>query len=213
MAFPTLIAEDIARGLAGLLPKGIIWEVRPDSDLEALLLARGDELARMRAKADGLIDEIMPDTCSEDLVGDWERILGLPDPCAPTPSTLQERRDAIVARLAAVGGHSVAYFVGVALGLGVALSILEYPYGIPFRVGVGRCGDPINDTASMFYWRVLGPSSTSADTQDRLECLLEKAKPAHTIVEFDWTLGDGIDFVAGGALEDIAGTGTLHFVG
>jgi hypothetical protein len=61
-----------------------------------------------------------PRTTTE-LIADWERIAGLPDPCADTaPSTIEGRRAAVTARIIArgAGGPSVTFLTDVIVALG-----------------------------------------------------------------------------------------------
>jgi uncharacterized protein YmfQ (DUF2313 family) len=58
-----------------------------------------------------------------ELIADWERIAGLPDPCANVaPTTLEGRRAAVVARIIArgAGGPSVPFLIDVIVALGYA---------------------------------------------------------------------------------------------
>jgi uncharacterized protein YmfQ (DUF2313 family) len=88
-----LSAEVYARMLKALLPPGKLWRLDPDSNLSLLLLACGDELARVDARGWDLIEEADPATTTE-LLEDFERILGL-----TAEGTEAERRSAVVGRL------------------------------------------------------------------------------------------------------------------
>jgi hypothetical protein len=82
-----------ARQLKALLPQGVAWNLEPDSMVSRVMLALAEELARIDGRAAALIQEIDPRTTLE-LLPDWERMLALPDICAPAAQTLQERRAA-----------------------------------------------------------------------------------------------------------------------
>ncbi len=177
-------ADDYGLALRQLLPRGVVWTDDPTSKLGLALLAWADELARVHNRLLDLVEEADPRTTSE-LVGDWERVLGLPDPCDPTPPTsTSDRRAAIVARLVETGGQSIAYYTEVALALEVVITITEQQHGVAFRVGVGRVGGRLANVGNVFYWQVNAPAATSADLRARLECILQRIKPAHTVVEF-----------------------------
>jgi uncharacterized protein YmfQ (DUF2313 family) len=85
-----------------------------------------------------------------ELLPDWERNWGLPDPCfhqivqqpdgtwIEVPQTIGERQKMLVMRMTILGAQSRAFFESVASFLGYDISISEYR---PFMVGVDRCGD------------------------------------------------------------------------
>lgn len=180
--------------LQALLPPGAAWSRAPEATLTKLLAAIADSLARVDARAAALLDEIDPRTTRE-LLPDWERVTGLPDPCsAGVVTTLQERRAAVVAKLTATGGASAAYFRGLAEAMGYTVEIDRFR---PFVTGISRCGDRLNGGASVRHtWRVrvIGPRYTPfrcgvsqcGDSLGKitragdLECKLQRLKPAHT---------------------------------
>lgn len=88
----TYTAEAYARMLKALLPPGR-WRLDPDSNLSKILLACGDELARISQRARDLVREADP-TQTDELLPEWERMLGL-----SSEGTKEERRGRIVARL------------------------------------------------------------------------------------------------------------------
>lgn len=88
-----LSAEAYSRMLRLLLPPGHLWKLSPDSVLGALMLAGGDELARIDIRATDLIREADPQQ-TEELISDYERELEL-----SSDGTDDERRARIVALL------------------------------------------------------------------------------------------------------------------
>lgn len=112
-----LSAEQYRAQLQALLPPGAAWTREPGSVLSQFLLALADELARVDLRADDLIAEVDPRTTFE-MLSDWERVFGLPAPCVPAGQTTTERRNALVAKVTAVGGQSRAYFLAIANALG-----------------------------------------------------------------------------------------------
>lgn len=190
------IAEDgYLSQLQALLPPGMAWTRERASNLARLLSAFAAELARLDGRAHDLVEEADPRTAVE-LVADWERLLGLPDPCAGQAVTLQERRERVVQKLTTLGGQSRAYFIAVAAALGFAITIEEFR---PFRASMSSAGDPVCDEDWWFVWRVHGPEQTIRDFRvsasvtgeplrnwgnQILECVLARLKPAHTLVQF-----------------------------
>jgi len=85
------VSEDLETTLSNyggqaidLLPQGLIWTRRHDSNLRRVLEALLYENANVDLRARDLEREAIPKTTSE-LLTDWERILGLPGPPDPLP--------------------------------------------------------------------------------------------------------------------------------
>ena len=161
-----------------LLPRGKLWTDDRARKLSLLYRGMSEEWARVDERAADVIDESDLRTTDE-LIGEWEFFFGLPDPCDTSPPTLLQAK--------ATGGQSIAYFTGVALDLGVVVTITEHQHGLPFRMGVGRIGDPLNGTDAAYHWQVDAPTATPAELRTRLECMFAKFKPVHTIVTFIYT--------------------------
>jgi uncharacterized protein YmfQ (DUF2313 family) len=141
-----------------LLPNGPAWSKGPKSVLYKVLSALGDGFLVMHRRVGDLLREMAPISTVE-LLPDWERVLGLPDDCAPGPVTVNERRGAVLQRLRAMGGQSRAYFVEAARALGFDILIEEFR---PFQIGTGRAGDPVDGLPWRFAWRVFAPETRNA---------------------------------------------------
>lgn len=180
--------------LQALLPQGAAWPREAQATLTRLLQAVADELARMDARADALIDEADPRTTAELLV-DWERVAGLPEPCITAPQTIADRRAALTGKLASSGGQDRAFYIAIALALGYEVTITEFR---PFVAG-SSAGDELTNGDWIFTWRVNAPEETvrvfAAGSgaagealrtwgNELLECVIGRLKPAHTIVQF-----------------------------
>ena len=181
--------------LLALAPPGTALPGEPDSTWGRLLQALADELARVDARADDLIDEADPRTTYE-LLADWERVAGLPDPCVPEGQTVTERRNALVGRLTATGGQSRQYFIDLAASLGYSVTITEFrPQTVDDSVDA-----PIYGQDWAFAWQVNAPQTTvtyhtvDGDVaeplanwgNELLECVLGRYKPAHTHLIFSY---------------------------
>lgn len=166
-----------AQQLAALLPVGSLWaSLRASSLFQGLLLGLAEGLARFHAAVEAFVREADPRTSSE-LLPDWESTTGLPDGCVPGGGSTEQRRAAVVARLVATGGASEAYFIGLAAAYGYEIS-LSYPALHTWRAETatdvavvnmscnGDCNDPLQSYGN-----------------EQLECLLNRAKPAHTVLE------------------------------
>ena len=193
-------AEEYGRQLLSLLPPGRIFPNDPGSTLRSFLDALGSAFADVEARSEELLDELDPRTTVQ-LLPEWENLLGLPDECSGIAGTLQERRDRVVQKLTDQPQQTVAYFIAVAAQLGYPDVTFE-ELG-PFICGLSRCGDLLSGadtdrfyflvrvgTARVTYFRAgasragekLGAFEQAAD----LECVLNRIKPAHTVMIFSY---------------------------
>lgn len=188
-------AEDYRELLERLLPPGPIWAQAEGRELAGLLLAAGDELARIHGRFLALLEEADPRSAVETLEA-WERVLGLPDPALGQLPTVAERQALAHARWTARGGQSAAYFLELAQALGLAVSIR--PRCQPFRVGRSSAGAPLHSLAWAHGWRVDAPNGPAAAfragsrvgyrlddrRQPVLEALFWRYTPAHAVPVF-----------------------------
>ncbi len=190
-------AEEYAGQLDELLPVGLAWPRDADARMRDLTRSLAEELARVDQRGDDLIEAVLPSTTVE-MLSDWERAAGLPDTCVATGQTVQERRNALLARLTSTGGQSRAFFISLAAYLGFTITITEFQ---PFQAGRSRAGDPDYDEAWRYAWRINGPAETiivfraglSAAGEplrkwgnELLECVFNRVKPAHTVLLFGY---------------------------
>lgn len=182
--------------LLALAPPGAALSREPDSTFANLVEALAAELARCDGRAGDLVEEADPRTTYE-LLADWERVCGLPGPCSHLYATVQERREAVVLALTALGGASRAYFEEVAATIGVAATVEEFP---PFRADYSAAGDAAADHPDWAHtWMLHGPEVVVRPFRagqgvagerlrtwghERLECEINRLAPAHTIVLF-----------------------------
>jgi uncharacterized protein YmfQ (DUF2313 family) len=179
-----------------LLPRGPAWDAattrtRAASQpaLGAFVAGSAAEPRRLHNRFVDLIAEADPRTTSE-MLEDWIEAWGLPSPCGTLPATDAEKRAQLATKWAARGGQSRAYYIGlvylaISNGADYLASGLEWvyideqPYGVPFRVGTGAVGDPLNGEGAQFYWTIHMPAGEDGTL---VECLIEHYKPAHTVV-------------------------------
>jgi len=203
-----------AEALAKLMPRGRVWPEAGGRVWGELTAALAAELRRLDARTLKLLDEADARTTTEGLE-DWERVLGLPDDCAPALQSIAERRDAVVALLRSEGGASPGYFIGLAAALGHEIAITEHR---PFRCGLSPAGHqeaprPVGSPLMRFVWRVTVANRrlvrfragfggaragrdklVSIDLATALECLFERLKPAQTRLVFDYAPPTERDF-------------------
>lgn len=201
-----ITAEDFHQALMDLLPVGWAWPRDPGTTLSEFWAAVAEEFARVQGRACALLDESIPADVAE-LLPDYERALGLPDPCAPSNVTIDERRAAIIALLRLRGQASPASFKALALDLGYNVEVVEHR---PFVCGRSRCGHqserrPIGSPMMRHVWTVkmttprvrwfrcgLGGSRCGQDPHliieraTHVECLFDRRKPSHTDVVFSY---------------------------
>ena len=147
-----------------------------------------------------------------ELLPDWERAFGLPDPCFKTAITINERQIALVHQMTMLGAQSRDWFKNVATYLGYTnIKIDEFS---PWICGISRCGRTLDDSGYdmweiarpeiRFYWRIridqakliwfrCGSGECGVDphlridTAEDLECLFLRWKPAQTQIVFDYS--------------------------
>jgi uncharacterized protein YmfQ (DUF2313 family) len=220
----TRSGEDYAEAMQQLLPLGQAWPRDYDSVLMKTVRGLTGIWGNIEGRASQLLEiESDPRTTTE-LLPDWERNWGLPDPCMKDPPTsLDERRQALVTKMTSIGGQSRQYFIDVAKQYGYEITITEYA---PYMTGVSLVGDtrgldnktPPDDyrwrlgpPEMRYYWTVhvsatkltyfhCNSSQCGIDRllriglADDLECILDELKPAHTDIVFDYSPLEALDF-------------------
>ena len=153
--------KDYLRPFLRLLPLGIAWPRKGDSVL--VKTCRG--LANIWGFVDGRAADLLERECDPrftiELLPDWERAWGLPDPCFPSATTIAERQKMLVLYMTWLGGQNRKYFIDLMAWLGFEIEIQELS---PFMCGISQCGDtrPMKpdlsgvDTSKNFRWYI-GP--------------------------------------------------------
>ena len=193
-------APQVLAGLQSLPAEG--WGLPPQDDpasnFARLLAAPAAETARAEARAEQLLVEADP-RATTDLLAEWERLLGLPDPCAPNltaagGATVAQRRARVVQRLTGRPRARPADYVALAASLGVAITITEFRH----HTCELSCEAPLYDPAWDFAWQATAPATLVIDAtcedgaetplrifgDPSLECFIRRAAPPHTIVLF-----------------------------
>lgn len=179
-------ATAYARQLKALLPTGPLWLREVGSWVHKTMLALSDELARVDARGVDLLTESDPRTADETLA-DWERVLGLPDTCiAEIPATTAERQVAITQKLARMGGQTPAYFVQLAAACGYTVTVND-SYGANILRAGFLAGSASYGEAWAYAWSLdVQPPAGTALSHAELECILNRAAPAHTTLVFNY---------------------------
>lgn len=178
-----------------LLPRGDAWDKEPDGIWSKLGMAVAEECRRIELRQEGLVDESNPRTVF-DLIDEWEKDWDLPTDCTGPLATLQERRNALEARMVGIANQSRQTYIDEASKVGYPITITEYAAGdaIP--------GHPEAPAADAAYWLQINAGATTV--QDRtysapygepyaswgnelLECTIKQISQAHEILIFSYT--------------------------
>lgn len=117
-----------------------------ESEIDDLLKVHGDALDRVQLDVDYLEANLLPDRATDEtILSRWESLLGLP---VPSGATTEERQQSIVAKLAATGGLSKAYFEALAASVGLIVEFILPPRF--FRAGLSRANDKTFDPLKGF---------------------------------------------------------------
>jgi uncharacterized protein YmfQ (DUF2313 family) len=178
----TYSADDYLAAMMSLGHRGRAWPIEPGTVRSAVMIGLAQSYVRSGVRAVNLIYDASPATTNE-LLPEWEKSLGLPDPCTVADPSTAQRKAAVLAKFIATGGQSTEYFIAVALALGYVITITElaasgYAWQINapsitvsyLELGIGVCGD--------YFW-------TTDNTE--LECRIRAIMPAHTVLTFNYT--------------------------
>ena len=209
-------SADFTQVILDEMPTGDAWPRDPDGGLVAWARGCADIWGDVAAREALLLLVESDPRSTLEMLPDWERAFGLPDPCVAEPQTIADRRKALINRMTTKGGQSRPFFIGVAAALGYTITITEFS---PFMCGVSRCGDtrpavPVDPTDVEYRWQIGPPeirfcwrvnvfgrktrwfraSSGRAGIDPLvriglatdLECVLRRWKPAHTDLVFSY---------------------------
>lgn len=242
--------EDYAQSFLGLLPTGPAWPRALDSTLVRACTGLAYYWGTVDRRAADLLEIESDPRYTIELLPDWERNWGLPDPCYDEPLTIGERQLALIMRMTMQGAQSREFYIEIAAMLGYTITISEFRVWV---VGLDQCGDsrvygdgsnPMYDTwgnpilntrgvpvangelsawpqyglgppSNRFFWTVhvdtakliwfrctAGQCGVDPHLQisvaNDLDCLLNRWKPAHTQIIFDYSgVGSPSDPMAG----------------
>ena len=180
-AAPNYLAADFASALLALLPHGPVWPRDADATLPLIPAGLAPTYERLTARCAALLQDAPAGTLNE-MLPEWEATRGLPDPCAGTNPSLQQRRMSVAAQIAARGGQSAAYFIGIVAALGRMATVETFA---PARCGALACGQPLYGPDWDYVWlmTVSGPTLAGGYTSNAvIECVLRRFMPAHTVL-------------------------------
>lgn len=202
-------ADRHARAMRKLLPPGQVLPTEAGSTLMKLLQGLAGEYARLEQRGCDLIEEMDPRTTFE-LIDDWERVLGLPSDCGPPPTSLEDRRAAILARLINNNASTLETLRMIAAAWGAPATIRRR---VPIQLGLWQLGEghELGPPEMRFltnvdfgfeavkYFRVgesaVGDRLADVNQPQSAICALQEAAPAHTKLTFTFTGPDAVSIL------------------
>jgi len=215
--------EDYTHAFLALLPDGQAWPKHEESWLYKTVRGLCEDWGFVDSRAADLLEKETDPRYTTEMMAEWERAFGLPDKCLSEPLTMSDRRKALMTKITMLGAQSREFFIALAASIGYHIVITEYR---PWMVGIDRVGmtiDPYTGAQpaatlgypeNRFYWTVhvgqarltwfrVTAGETGVDPHLRiglatdLECLLNRYKPAHTQIIFDYSGSQTGDPMAG----------------
>jgi uncharacterized protein YmfQ (DUF2313 family) len=157
--------SDYAVALGNLLPWGPAWPRHQSSVLMQVIAGLADYWGFVDGRAGDLLERESDPRLTIELLTDWERNWGLPDPCFKKTNTIDQRHAMLIMKMTLLGAQDRQFFIGIAAWLGYTITITERS---PFMCGVSQLGDTEGmatwndtpgdhlDTHPDFFWRI-GP--------------------------------------------------------
>lgn len=135
--------DDYTQAFLALLPQGQAWPRFIDcTNDETTLYKVHRGLAFYWGHVDSRAADLLQREANPgrtiELLPDWERNWGLPDPCLPDATTIAERQRMLLLQMRWIGNQSREYFTRLMKWLGFDVFIREHA---PFMAGVSRVGD------------------------------------------------------------------------
>jgi uncharacterized protein YmfQ (DUF2313 family) len=184
--------EEQTQRLADYLPGGKAFGAKNIIGSVARSLLTG--LAKTAMDTDDLIDlfktDIVPDTTTL-FIDEWERAVGIPEPqptCFDGTGSVDDRRVAVLVKLASLGVQTAAEFKAVAAVFGVNVQVIA---GLdaspaPAEMTVPRFTIVIQFTVEdAERWPWTWPHAWGSSAMVVLECLFAKLRPANCVVIFE----------------------------
>ena len=207
--FNTHTLDQKTDSLANLLPNGQVFGSKfiNDSNFRKLLSVFSPEMLRFENYVNTVALE-HDITCSNVLLGSWEKSLVIPDDCFSGQGSLSDRRRDVIIKFACMNVSTEADIKNIAEKLGIEVTIrpiqepLYPPYSIPMI--------PVSTPGARFVWIVESESFTNffppydiplflSVGATIFECILKRVKPAFVKLIFTepGVLPEGSGFSSG----------------
>ena len=130
--------SDYTHAFLQLLPQGQAWPREQGSTLVQTCDGLSEYWGFVDGRAADLLERESDPRKTIELLPEWERAWGLPDPCFPSATTIGERQRMLVLYMTYLGGQSRQYFIDLMAWLGYTIEIQEFA---PFMAGISQVGD------------------------------------------------------------------------
>jgi uncharacterized protein YmfQ (DUF2313 family) len=165
--------DDYAAALTALLPWGMAWPRDDDSILMRTVRGLSQVFGFVDSRAADLLEIETDPRITREMLSDWERNFGLPDPCFLTANTIDQRHALLLFKMTLLGGQSRDFLIHMASLLGYVITITERA---PFTCGISQVGD----TSQMSNW-----NGTPGETPSVLDYRWRIGPPE---IRFWWTV-------------------------
>lgn len=165
--YSSLGPDDFQQAALNLLPSGPAWPRDLAGILARAMGAIGDLFASFHHDAAVIVDSELYPPSTAALLAEWELDYGLPDPCTPQPQTVEQRIQALLAKITDLGSLSRQKYIDLAAALGFTITITEFR---PFTC-LGDCISPITGPEWRFVWQVNAPTTTLSLLTCRGDCI------------------------------------------
>ena len=200
--FNTHTVEEHTDSLVQYLPGGPLFDARNEQASNLRKLFTG--LAYESKRAEDFMNDISVEhdiNCSQNLIREWEKAVGIPDSCFPGTGSLEIRRQHILIKLSSLGVSTAKGFIDLAALFGFrALIPSASLYGIfPLAFPIAFYSDPMTARFTMlvyldqqnvpevFPFEVTKfPIPFFSNVSNIIECLFRKLAPANVIVKFQY---------------------------
>jgi uncharacterized protein YmfQ (DUF2313 family) len=198
------------------LPNGQAWPKEPGSTLVEGCNGLNEYWGTVDGRIADFLEIESDPRLTHELLPEWERAFGLPDECFPATQSEEDRRRMLVFKMTLLGGQSREFFQGVAKWSGHPITISELSPYMAGLSECGDTRNEYDETGlyrwylggeeQRFYWSINAETAVldwmrAGDpgsevgvhhmleivTASPLDCLLQRWKPAHTIMTFDYS--------------------------
>jgi uncharacterized protein YmfQ (DUF2313 family) len=184
--------------LAQYLPDSKDFEAKniEGSQLRKILIGLASEFLRTREQVNYIYDQYDP-RATEDMLENWEEMVGIPDDCFSRNATREQRREQVLLKLVGMNATTREQFIKIADILGYNIDVLNgvdystFPLTLPFLlmeddekefiIIIKILSEPEAETFPLTL-----PFTLNSDFPEILKCLFEKIKPAHTRIYYQY---------------------------
>ncbi|MDH4122364.1 MAG: DUF2313 domain-containing protein [Deltaproteobacteria bacterium] len=192
-----MTADDYYLALRALLPPGVACTQEAAPAMHQAFRGWATEFSRLDAKIEKMVAQETDPATTLEILPDWERVFGLPDPRLPPPISLTERREALSGKWSELGGQWDTYFIEMASAIGFHVTINTFQQ---FVAG-SPAGSPLYGDGWLYAWQVNAPNVTLIrfcagscageplrvwGREAHLEGAIREDKPSHTCVIFNY---------------------------